>query len=188
MLNGWAFWISVFAVVLQAVVAFVEGNFSRGQQIARGITNGFPFTRHLGMWSDLFLLPCVISLMWRYQPEWDGRAILIALLVSAVATGGMHYSWIKGTDRLEHILSPAGMTASGCLHMIYMTCVFAIILLFYFACEPTPSDKQLIAALLFTHVGIGTMGVSIMKIGVPDVGSIATTAVVGMLLAYSVFK
>lgn len=185
---NWAFVVAVLAVVIQALVAYLEENLTQTQMIRKGIFGGFPFVRHLGMWSDLFLLPFVIGTMYKYQHEWSSRTMVTALVISALATAGMHYSWIKGTTMQEHILSPSGMTSSGWLHAAYMTWVLATIMVFYYGSSPSFGDMSLIAILLAVHVAVGTMGVSIMKIGGLDTGSIVTTVVVWVLLAYSVFK
>jgi len=171
-----------FAVAM-GLVAFCERNYNMAQMTARGIKNPFPFTRHLGMWSDIFLLPSALAIMSLYYEQWESWQIWTTLGLSFIVTFAMHIMWINQTDHHEHILSKkGGLTGSGMMHVVYMTLVLATIALFYFAGEGSPRHEIMVGIMLMIHVAVGTMGVSWMKTKMVDAGSMVTTAVCWVLL------
>jgi len=180
------YWIAVLAVVMQAIIAMTEGMFLPSQMRDRGFTNGFSFVQHCGMWGDFLILPFAISLMWRYHDKWSTMATALALAAGLLITLGMHFSWVKGATSQEHILSNKGLTQAGWAHVIYMWAVLVMIMLFYFGGEGSPQDEMWIACLLAAHVALGTIGVSLMKSGRVDFGSVATTGVAWAALAVAV--
>lgn len=172
--------------LLMLVATVLKGNFATFQMQRRGITNGLPFTKHLGAWSELLLMPFAIGIMANYATQWSSKAISISIVIGLVVSVAMHFSWIKGSKRQEHMLSPEGLNSCGYIHIVYFAGVFAELILFYLGSSPTMHDKVVIAVMVGANTLIGTQGVNLMKDGTIDQPGVIVTLGTWAVLAAAV--
>lgn len=166
------FWAPCLLVLLSILAAFGEKNGTRSQQISRGVTDGLPFTRHLGVWSDFIIMPFVLGTIWQFRNDWSSTSIIISLLVGCgAAIFFMNVLWVKQAKQEQHLLGPKGVTLSGYLYEPYFVIALTLIILF-FANTTSKSfpDELFVALLLAIHVLVGVIGVNYMKEGKGDLG------------------
>lgn len=194
MFSAQSFLVSIIAVVLMGIIAYVERNFTSKQMISRGmhkhyndpkrheLIRGLPFLRHTGLLSDLFILSPAIGFMTVYSGQWSLGDAWTMFLVSAVITVVLHAAWSKMTDVQEHILGPGlTFTLSGIGHVLYMTVTLAVILLFYFKTSGiTPASSLVVSLLLTLHIFLANALVGKMKSGHYDAPSMGFS---GLLIA-----
>ena len=176
----------IFSPFVIMIIAFFLGTFTTSQMRQRGINDGLPYTRHLGAWGEQFILPFGLGTMAAYALQWSWMAVGIASVIGIVVSVAMHVSWVKGSKRQEHMLSPKGLNLCGHIHIIYFTAVFAELVLFYLACSPTMHDKVLVAVIFGVNTLIGTQGVNLMKDGTIDTPGVIVTLSTWAVLAAAV--
>lgn len=153
-----AWLISVAAVVVSGAVAWCEGCWARRPGLDMGFAN------HGGMWSDLLLLPIANAVTLPHLTV--GPWIAGAVLLSAMASGWVHYHWYRSwstSHSCEHMwpCRPAGtwyrdLSVAGWLHVLYVTGELTILI--GFLIHPMPDATVLVVAAVFTiHVPIGLL-------------------------------
>jgi len=180
-----AFRLSLFVVILSAVISWYEGNLSIGQMTSRGISDGFPFLKHTGMWSDLLLITPALGIMCLYAKQWSSGAIMKKLLIAVGVSLVLHMAWSSMTTVQEHILGP-GMTftASGLVHAFYLAAALSIVLLFYMNTESVqPRDAWIVTILLMVHIPLANAFVGFAKSGMFDAPGVIGTFVLMATLA-----
>lgn len=156
---SWTAWlISVAAVVVSALTAWLEGNWSERPGLDMGFVN------HGGMWGDLLLVPVANAVIVPYLPvgPWTIGAIGLATIASVSA----HIHWYRGdqmTHSAEHMW-PAreqnswwrNLSWAGWAHVIYVAGELSLVV--GFLLHPMPSDVVLLVTAIFTiHVPIGVL-------------------------------
>jgi hypothetical protein len=170
---SWAAWIvSVSAVVISGVVAWLEGNFTRSARLDMGFAN------HGGMWGDVLLLPVANAAIIPHVTL--GAWVTVSLVVCALLSAWVHVHWYRGdrtiaglpasVDRRsstrhsrEHMWPsrPYGswwkdLSGSGWAHVIYVAC--ELTLLVGFLLFPMPDETvALVAAIFSLHVPLGLL-------------------------------
>jgi hypothetical protein len=109
---SWVTWVvSVAAVVISGLVAWLEGNFTRCARLDMGFAN------HGGMWGDLLLLPIANAAIIPHITP--GAWLPISLGCCALLSTWVHIHWYRG-DRTKARLRPAALrpsTRHSCEHM-----------------------------------------------------------------------
>ena len=159
--------IAVGLVTLMGIIAALEGNFTVGQQERRGVYGGLPVTRHFALWSDLFVLPFIVGIMWTYRGAWSWEQAALAFIICGPACAGMHVEWMRHATSQECLLSRRAMTWCGWVHFVYMTFVVTLALLFFLLTQAEGDayvrDRWAVGILLIVHLFIATFLVSRMK-------------------------
>ncbi len=157
--------VTVVGAVLMGLIAALEGNFTVGQQKRRGITDGLPVTRHFALWSDLFVLPFVVGIMWQYRAEWTWGEIGFMFMICSAGCGAMHIEWMRNATTQECLLSHDRLTWCGWVHVFYMMFVVTLVPLFYFFTPPAvnQNDHWVVGIPLIMHIFIATFLVGLMK-------------------------
>jgi hypothetical protein len=156
---SWAtWWISVAAVVVSAIAAWLEDSWAKRPGLDMGFVN------HGGMWGDLVLLPIANAVIVPHLTA--GAWIAIALAITAIASVWVHVHWYRGKNvshSPEHMwpCRPHGscfrdLSWAGWLHVLYV--IGELTLLIGFLLHPAPPATVLIVAAIFTiHVPIGLL-------------------------------
>ena len=156
---SWATWIiSVIAVGMSGVAAWLEGNWTRRPGLAMGFVN------HGGMWDDLILLPIAnAAIVPHLSPgPWCAAAIAAATVASIL----VHVHWYRGhhvTHSPEHMWPVRAhgswygdLSVAGWLHVFYV--IGELTLLAGFLVFPMPRATIVVIAAIFTiHVPIGLL-------------------------------
>jgi hypothetical protein len=156
---SWAAWIiSVIAVVISGLAAWLEGNWTRRPGLAMGFVN------HGGMWDDLILLPIAnAAIVPHLSPgPWCAAAIAAATVASIL----VHVHWYRGhhvTHSPEHMWPVRAhgswygdLSVAGWLHVFYV--IGELTLLAGFLVFPMPRATIVVIAAIFTiHVPIGLL-------------------------------
>lgn len=154
-----AAFISVLWVLLEGVLAHLNGMLTPAQMSARYPgRRGLPFIAHGGMWGDIFIIsPLIGFIAGTYGSSWTPVQIVTMLAISMALSGAMHWTYIQTPFPDSLAWKGEGITAAGCLHVIYMGYAFCIIGLLYF-CTPSPNPPMVLLTglLLGIHVIIGT--------------------------------
>lgn len=156
---SWTTWlISVAAVIVSAIAAWLEGNWRERPGLDMGFVN------HGGMWGDLLLLPLANAVI---VPHLDvGPWLAGALVVAAMASIWVHIHWYRGhktTHAPEHMWPSRvhgawrrDLSWAGWAHVIYVAAELA--LLVGFLLYWMPIDVVLLVTAIFTiHVPIGLL-------------------------------
>ena len=82
--------IGIMFVVAQGIATYTGGYFSQSQMVARGITNGWSFCNHAGMYADIFIVsPVIAYIMSNYElsyfSKW-GAWMFVAVTILTAAT------------------------------------------------------------------------------------------------------
>ena len=156
---SWATWIiSVIAVAISAVAAWLEGNWTRRPGLAMGFAN------HGGMWDDLILLPIANAAITPHLSAgpWCAAAIAAATAASVL----VHVHWYRGhhvAHSPEHMWPVRAhgswygdLSVAGWLHVFYV--IGELTLLVGFLVFPMPLLTILVVGAIFTiHVPIGLL-------------------------------
>jgi hypothetical protein len=159
-LPAWA--LAEFAVLVCALVSWIEGTF-----IAGPVTMGF--ANHGGMWGDVLFLPVIAAVIVpvvRSHKELRPSVKVLLVLVSAVATLGVHWQWAtigRELGTTDHVFPShaAGtwlgdMSVAGWLHVAYMTAFLALV--FAYAIISVPAKVVWItSAILTLHLLVGQL-------------------------------
>ena len=156
---SWLAWVvSVAAVIVSALAAWVEGSWTRRPGLDLGFVN------HGGMWGDLLLLPLANAVIVPHIRA--GLWIAGALLVAALASILVHIHWYRGqmtTHRPEHLwpsrphsLWWRDLSWAGWAHVVYV--IGELALLAGFLLHPMPAEVILFVTSIFTiHVPVGLL-------------------------------
>jgi hypothetical protein len=156
---SWATWVvSVIAVVVSGLLAWLEGNLARSARLDMGFAN------HGGMWGDLVLLPFANALIVPHVQL--GAWAAASLVVCAALSAWVHIHWYRG-DRAVHSREhmwpsrPYGswwkdLSWSGWAHVVYVACELTVLV--GFLLYPMPDETiALVAAIFSLHVPLGLL-------------------------------
>ena len=153
---NWPTWtISVGAVVVSGLIAWLEGNWTRRSGLGMG------FVDHGGMWGDLVLLPIANAAIAPHLTF--GPWLAVAILGSAAASVIVHRYWYSPAGRGDHMWPRhthgrwvRDLSWSGWAHVAYV--IGELTLLAGFVTHDVPPDVVLLVAAIFTvHVPIGLL-------------------------------
>ena len=156
---SWTTWlVSVAAVVVSAVTAWLEGSWKQRPALDMGFVN------HGGMWGDLLLLPLANAVIVPHlsADSWIAGALLVATLASI----WVHIHWYRGkntTHAPEHMWPTRlhgtwwrDLSWAGWAHVVYV--IGELSLLAGFLLHPIPADVVLFVTAVFTiHVPVGLL-------------------------------
>jgi hypothetical protein len=162
----WTTWfLSVFAVVISAALAWLQGNFTKRPGLDMGFAN------HGGMWGDLVLLPIANAAIGPHLQA--GVWIAAALALTSALSAWVHVHWYRGDKAIlglqwalhsrEHMWPsrPHGswwkdLSWAGWAHVVYVAGELAI--LFGFLLFPMPDEVVALVCVIFTlHVPLGLL-------------------------------
>jgi hypothetical protein len=119
---------------------------------------GIGFANHLGLWSDLAVLPLLCGyIVNRFGDTWSWKRMGFFLGVGFVITLGNHINLIMNQVRPD-ILGCVGekWSLTIAVHFIYMTCTIAIVGLFYFSPGVTFKEAVAVSVIMGLHCMLGT--------------------------------
>lgn len=142
-------------VVLQGFLAWRSGWFTMTQaKEVHGISRGYAFVEHGGMWADVFLVtPIVAWILFRYHIEYFSRPSLIIMgVIAAVIRFVVVPMFAKGGLITPEAHSYGGeMTAAGWIHILFAIAALWAACMFYFGfVQPKPGMDILWISIAFT--------------------------------------
>lgn len=135
-------------VILQAILAFLDGYFTQANMQQQGIMNGYSFIEHGGMWADVFIVsPGTAYLVAKYHfayTAWWSWTILAVGIGFAAMAGSMYNEFaLKHPTPHSH---NGKTTTVGWIHAAYAIPVIWIGGMFYLTpTSPAISPYDLIA-------------------------------------------
>ena len=151
------FFASQSAVVIEALDSWHNKIFLPSQMMAQYGRPGINFSTHLGMWSDMFLLPILLCYMLLHSASWSLERDWLPILIGVVVTVANQFLLSNSTrpDPIGFVDLKWSLTIA--IHFVYMATYIAIIGHFYF--NPVGVDERavaLVSILLGIHVAAGT--------------------------------
>ena len=135
-------------MILQGVAAYCDGYFSQRQMQSRGITNGYSFLQHGGMWADMFIVsPAVALIASKYKINYFslyGIVFFAGTFIVVRAMGRLYCEYGKIIP--EAHTHDGRTTLAGWIHGIFAFAVIWECLMFYLS--PTV-PKQKVEDLIF---------------------------------------
>ena len=153
----WVLVVLEMMVLLQGLLALIDGILTARDMLWYLGEEGIPFNCHEGMWGDFFLIsPLIAIIMQLYWSSLTFDHCCIAAFVGIITSFGMHSTYKRipwpETHVQYNVLTPAGV-----IHAIYMTIVVTIFLLFFFATSNPGHNLLWIASAVLTfHMILGT--------------------------------
>jgi hypothetical protein len=157
--------VSVVAVLVSGVLAWLQGNLAKHPGLDMGFVN------HGGMWGDLLLLPIANAVIVPYlEPGWW---IVGALAISSALSAWVHVHWYRGDKTVHNLRSrvhsrehmwpsrPNGLwwkdlSWAGWAHLIYV--VGELTILIGFLLFSMPDEVVAVVCIVFTlHVPLGLL-------------------------------
>ncbi len=148
-------------VLVQGVCAWNDGFLTQSQMRAGGVTNGWSFMEHGGMWADVFIVsPMVAYFSSKYALEYTSPWGIAVILISIVAWLVLAQMYAHGGITTPEAHTHDGRTtAAGWIHLLFAIAGMAVILMVY--CGLTESkvarqDLLILAGLLtpFFYLGV----------------------------------
>lgn len=142
----WAFGASV--VLAQGIASWFDGYLTQAQLIGRGITNGWSFLEHGGMWADaLIISPLLGYVLAHWEVGYDSRVgdvTLILALALCVALGYVYQ--VNGIDAPDAHTHGGRTTIAGFIHGLFaLFALWTISLVYLGATSPTIPASMLMA-------------------------------------------
>src|SRR5262245_36825061 len=113
-------------VAAQGIASWFDGYLTQAQMQAQGVTNGWSFLEHGGMWADaLIISPILAYILAKYTLRYmtsEGAAIFVAALLATMALGYLYQQ--SGLHTPEAHTHDGKTTLAGILHGVFAT--FAI--------------------------------------------------------------
>ncbi len=155
---NWTLFLIVYAVgvalvVLQGVFAYQDGYFSETQmREVHGITNGWAFMQHGGMWADVFIIsPMVAYVVSNYQIgyfRWYSVVIFLVAIVASLLAGNMYQK--AGMVTPEAHTHDGITTAAGWIHGLFAVVAIWAIVMFYLATPGVTTRDLIVVACILT--------------------------------------
>jgi hypothetical protein len=164
------FWFVLLAgialVIVQGILSYFDGYLTQAQMQAHGVTNGYSFMEHGGMWADVFVIsPMVAYLTTKYRfgyTAWWSWLILGIALAITIGSAPI-YNKIGLMFPVAHS-HDGHTTAAGYIHGVFAVAVLWIAGMFYF----TPTDPPASAHDL---IGISALLTPFFFLGIVDFNS-----------------
>ena len=149
-------------VILQGIASHQDGYFSQKQMEAQGVSNGWAFIEHGGMWGDFFIISPVMALIVsRYHLGYLSSWGIVILLISVTFSLCAKYAFSKRGNYEPEAHSHDGRTTlTGWLHGVYEVPGYWIIPMFLLTLiKPQASMAHLliVASALTVHVPLGVI-------------------------------
>ncbi len=147
-----SFFGGIFLLLVQATAAFFDGYAFPSQLKARGVTRGYAFIQHGGMWADLLLLiPLVSYLVSSHSFAYTsvGSIILLALsfLFWVVLT---FFFYVHVGERVPGAHAHDGhVTVAGVAHIIFASLVTWILAMVYLPGLTNPAVSSRVIIIVF---------------------------------------
>lgn len=140
--------VGIGLVMLQGVAAWFDGYLTQAQMQMRGISNGWSFFEHGGMWGDFFVItPLLAYVLARFEIPYGSMTGLTAVALSLLACSVMGYQY-----QLASIVAPEAhahhgrTTVAGFIHGAYAAFAICTIALLYIGMHsPSITREQLLA-------------------------------------------
>jgi hypothetical protein len=159
----WLIWlVGTVLVVIQGVLSYFDGYFSRRQMLRRGVSNGWSFLEHGGMWADVVVIsPLVAYVLSHYRLNWNtwyGIALALGAILISVFLGKMYAEAAKTTP--EAHTHDRRTTPAGWVHGLFaVTGVWVMAMFFFTPLDPkvSPRDILIVAGILTPFFMLGVM-------------------------------
>jgi hypothetical protein len=148
-------------VSLQGLLSWLDGYLTKGQMRARGVTTGWSFFEHGGMWADVFLISPMLAyllVMYRipYASKWGLLTLACAAALAFVMGSVYHRNGLKMPESHTH---DGRTTPAGWVHGAFAIFAFSTFALFYLRqTSPLPSVRDVLAISIllvpFTFLGL----------------------------------
>ncbi len=134
----WKLFLYVFSagvvlVFVQGISSWFDGYLTQAYMRSHGVTNGWSFMEHGGMWSDVFIIsPVVAYIVSKYDVEYFsqwGLIILGVALVVSLAMGAMYQK--NGITIPEAHTHDGTTTLAGWIHGLFAVAAIWTCALFY---------------------------------------------------------
>lgn len=144
----------IWLVVIQGIFAWIDWYLTQEQLHARGVTSGWSFLQHGGMWADLFIIsPIVAYTASRYELQYfdPGALFLLASAIMLTLIMGVIYQR-NGMITPEAHTHDGKTTIAGWIHGFFAVVAIWICGMLFFGMTKSPvSHYDLIAmAVLLT--------------------------------------
>ena len=152
-LVGWLF------VLFQAILALHDGYFTQTQMKELGVTNGYSFFEHGGMWADVFIIvPAVAYITTNYRLAYTSWYSIVIFVVTLIVISAIGYGYSIGEKTLPDVLRPDAYvhngktTPAGWVHLSFALAAIYIFVMFYLTpLDPSASQRDItIISLLLT--------------------------------------
>ncbi|PLX25521.1 hypothetical protein C0580_02255 [Candidatus Parcubacteria bacterium] len=176
------------------VASYLRGDLTMSQIHRRHYGQKHSGISHLGVWSDILILPWMCGIIWTYYDQWANYwpATLVALFANHL----MHSLWLANGPadhniRVSQTIVAEStvnheyrLTKAGWIHYFYMLAVMILIIQFYFNTEHiNPLHLGLVSVILGLHITLGTLVLNLIRQKKVDMIALLTTLVVWAILA-----
>jgi len=159
------FWLTlavgVLFVIVQGIAAWSDGYLTQTQMRSHGVTNGWSFFEHGGMWADVFVIsPIVAYSVSNYKLDYFSKGGLTLFAIALVVSLAMGYMYQRGGITTREAHTHDGITPlAGWIHGIYAVAaiwVSAMVFLNFTTPSVSRVDIIVISILLtpFFYLGI----------------------------------
>ena len=146
--------LGVALVIIQGVSSWFDGYFTQAQMRSRGITNGWAFIEHGGMWADVFVIsPIVAYAVSNYKLDYFSKWGLLILAIAVVVSLAMGYMYQKNGVATPEAHTHDGITTfAGWIHGLFaVAAIWIVAMVFLNLTTPSVSRTDIIVfSLLLT--------------------------------------
>ncbi|MHB8710007.1 MAG: hypothetical protein ACYC6X_00405 [Minisyncoccota bacterium] len=144
--------LSVFLMVIAAILAHVDNRWLPGQMMLQHSAKGIPGIANGAWWGNLFLMSPILFLIGFYAEQWSRQEVLATLIIGAVVGSyaflrvyrfGLHDDAWAGAGEVH----PAGVVA-----MVYTAGLLAAFILFYVCSNVERAHVLIIGVLLVLYL------------------------------------
>ncbi len=135
--------VGVALVVVQGIAAWLDGYLTQAQMQSRGVTNGWSFMEHGGMWADVFVIsPMVAYFMGKYRMDWSSAWSFVILAIALAASLALGYMYQEGGKVTPEAHTHDGTTTvAGWIHGLFAVAVIWTFGVVYFGLTNPPVSK-----------------------------------------------
>jgi hypothetical protein len=148
-------------VALQGVLSWADGFLTRDQMRSRGVTTGWSFFEHGGMWADVFFIsPILAYLLARYGFSYASQWGLLTLACAAALAFVMGHLYRRNGLKMPEAHTHDGRTTpAGWVHGAFAIFALWTFALFYLKqTSPLPSVRDVLSISIllipFTFLGV----------------------------------
>ena len=135
--------VGIALVVVQGISSWFDGYLTQTQMHSRGVTNGWAFVEHGGMWADVFVIsPIVAFAVSRYQLHFfsiGGMEILAIAIALSFAMGMMYQK--NGLATPEAHTHDGKTTLAGWIHGMFAVVALWVCAMFYLNMTTPPVSR-----------------------------------------------
>lgn len=135
--------IGIALVVIQGISSWFDGYFTQSQMRSRGITNGWAFIEHGGMWADVFVISPILAYAGsKYQLNYFSKWGVVILFVAVVVALAMGVMYERNGMVIPEAHTHDGMTTfAGWIHGLFAVAAIWTIALAYLSLTTPPMSR-----------------------------------------------